>query len=114
MENPFEILMNKLELMQEQMNRIEEAVKGESGDSQSKQGGIELAQAITGYSVATIRKKASKGELPVISEPYAKLRFDKQQLLDYMKAKARPTKEQLKEKIDKEYATLKRLRKPKK
>lgn len=108
-ENPLKAIYEELLGLRAELKELKESKPSE----ESEQGGIELAKQITGYSAATIRRKVSKGELPVISPKYATLRFDKQQLLDSMKANARPTKDQLKAKIDTEYATLKRVRRPK-
>lgn len=109
--NPFEEILDKLGDISRRLAKIEELSDKSSKGSRSRQGGLDLAQEVTGYTKSYIRKLSSEGLLPVISEPYAPLWFDESQLLDYMKGKARKTKDQIAIELDKKYATLKRVRK---
>lgn len=107
-ENPLLAIWQKLETIEEELKNQKEMLN--SKHPISRQGGLELAEEITGYSRSHIRKLANRGELPIISPPYAKLRFDEAMLMEALKNKARKPKEQLTLETKQNYATLKRLR----
>lgn len=111
MENPFEIIIQRMDAMQESINRIEQRLSDQP--PKSRVGGIELARELTGWTTSTIRKKASSGELPVISAPHAPIRVDEQMLMDFMKGTARKTQDQIKAEVEGKYKTFHRVRKGK-
>lgn len=94
MKNPFEELAEHYKIIEEKLNLILERLPDpKAGQGLSRQGGIELAEEVTGYKPSYIKLLVSKGKLPTVSAPFAKLRFDEVQLRDFMQNQGRKTKD---------------------
>ena len=98
MKNPFEELAEQYKRIEKKLDLILERLPDpKAGGTLSRQGGIELAEEVTGYKPSYIKLLVSKGKLPTISKPYAKLRFDEVQLRNYMEKDRRKTKDEMKD-----------------
>lgn len=107
-ENPLKAIYDELISQREEIKQLRQRI--ESKAPKSRQGGMELAIELTGYTRSTINKKAAAGEFPVRSEKYAPIWVDEEEVKNYMKAKARKPKEQIQAEAMQHYATIKRAR----
>ena len=65
-QNPFEILLNELMLIRQEIAEIKDRMD-KASPHQSRRGGVDLVMELTGLSASYIKHLASTNELPTIS-----------------------------------------------
>lgn len=102
----FERMEKKMDLILKNQERLLNA----NPQTGNRFGGFNLAHEITGYKISTLRKMAASGEIPKASGYNEKVRFEEKVLREWMISRSSKTNEQIKEEVEKEFETLKRLR----
>lgn len=93
MDNPFDLILNKLETLQDQVGGMQtflQCLRSPSTPAKDELLNIQQAAHFLGLSVPTIYSKVSKGEIPVCKQGN-RLYFSEQELADWIKAGKKKT-----------------------